>query len=118
MRIPKKYGQSKISQCPFCENTAVIKNKQDIPVCQRHKDAKLDDLKCICGSWLELHSGKWGPYFRCPNCGNINFKKALEINPNPKPTQTEQTQTQTATKKSAEKPKEIRITSDDVDYFD
>lgn len=80
MYIPKRYGQSKIENCPFCGKTSVTKNKQDIPVCTAHKDAQLDDLKCICGEWLDLCSGKWGPYFRCMKCGNVSFKKVMEIN--------------------------------------
>ena len=81
MYIPKKYGQSKVSKCPFCEKIGTFKNKQDIPVCSAHKDTNLDDVKCTCGKFLELHSGKWGPYFRCVSCGNVNFNRALEMNP-------------------------------------
>ena len=81
MRIPKKYGQSKIDRCPFCDKTAVMKNSQDVPVCVQHKNAKLENLKCICGEWLDVSSGKYGPYFRCLNCGNVSFTKGLEMNP-------------------------------------
>lgn len=109
MRIPKRYGQSKILNCPFCDKTAVCENSQGIPVCSKHKNQELD-IKCACGSWLEIRKGKWGPYFHCINCGNINFKKALEMStpikkeiPKSKPTKTMNTN-----------PKEITITSDEI----
>lgn len=80
MRIPKRYGESKIDRCPFCEETATIKNRQGVPVCRFHKDFELKNLKCVCGGWLDICSGKFGHYFKCMNCGNINFKKGLEMN--------------------------------------
>ena len=80
MYIPKRYGQSKIDKCPFCNQQATTKNKQDIPVCPRHKDSVMNELKCVCGSWLEMRNGKYGVYYSCLKCGNINMKKALEIN--------------------------------------
>ena len=39
------------------------------------------DLKCICGEWLDIKNGKYGPYFFCMQCGNISFSKAIEVNP-------------------------------------
>ncbi|MBD3313096.1 hypothetical protein GF345_01505 [Candidatus Woesearchaeota archaeon] len=80
MRIPKKYGQSKINKCPFCGVQATFQNPQGLPVCRKHKEFSLDDLRCVCGESLEPCSGKFGPYFRCENCGNINFRKGLEFN--------------------------------------
>lgn len=80
MRIPKRYGQSKVEKCPFCDEMATIKNSQGVPVCRFHKYFELKNLKCVCGEWLDVCSGKYGPYFRCMNCGNINFRKGLEIN--------------------------------------
>ena len=79
MRIPKRYGQSKIPICPFCSKQAIAKNSQGLNVCQHHKEKKLPDIKCACGSYLELKTGKFGPYFNCINCGNINLNKGLEI---------------------------------------
>lgn len=118
MYIPKKYGQSKIQTCPFCGKTAVCENSQCIPVCSNHKNEKLDNFKCVCGEYLEVRKGKFGPYFYCMNCGNINFKKGLEMNPIPKNVKKE------VIKKTSEKnnsvkhtPKEITITSEDVEYF-
>ena len=79
MRIPKKYGMSRIDKCPFCGNRAIAKNSQGLLVCKEHKDFKLPDIRCVCGSWLEIRTGKYGPYFFCMNCGNINLKKGLEM---------------------------------------
>ncbi len=81
MFIKKKYGEYRIDECPFCDKIAVVKNKQGIPVCKIHKDFELKDLKCICGECLDVKSGKWGSYFYCMNCGNVNFKKGLDMNP-------------------------------------
>jgi hypothetical protein len=101
MRIPKKYGQSKIDNCPFCGKIGVTKNKQGIPVCINHKDSKLEDLKCVCGEYLDIRQGKYGPYFNCMNCGNINFRKGLEMNQPKEKVKTEK--------------KEITVTSDQLD---
>ncbi len=80
MRIPKRYGQSKVDACPFCDKPSTGLNGQGVPVCAAHKDAVLGDLKCVCGSFLELREGKWGVFFTCFRCGNINLRKALEFN--------------------------------------
>jgi hypothetical protein len=80
MRIPKRYGQSKSNKCPFCGIEAVFHNAQGIPVCRKHKDMNLNDLKCMCGESLESRTGKFGAYFHCMNCGNVNFRRALEVN--------------------------------------
>ncbi|MFC1697817.1 hypothetical protein ACFL1H_05765 [Nanoarchaeota archaeon] len=80
MYIPKKYGQSKIEKCPFCDIQSVTVNEQGIPVCNKHKSTNMNDLKCVCGEWLDLKSGKFGPYFTCIRCGNINFNKVLSVN--------------------------------------
>ncbi len=80
MYIPKRYGQSKVDRCPFCSQQATTKNKQQIPVCARHKDSVLNDMKCACGSWLEMRNGKYGIFFSCLKCGNMNLRKVLEMN--------------------------------------
>ena len=80
MFIPKKYGQSRIDKCPFCQKQATSMNSQDVPVCQSHKEELLDDLKCVCGSILEMLHGKYGVFFKCINCGNMNMRKAMEFN--------------------------------------
>ena len=81
MRIPKRYGEYRREECPFCGKQSITKNPQGVPVCLKHKERLLDGLKCVCGEWLDLRQGKWGPYFFCNKCGNINFKRALELNP-------------------------------------
>ncbi|MDP7506055.1 MAG: hypothetical protein QF362_01250 [Candidatus Woesearchaeota archaeon] len=126
MYIPKRYGQSKVNNCPFCGKTAIIKNSQKIPVCEKHKKTKLVDLKCICGEWLDLNSSKWGAYFRCINCGNINFKKGLEMNPDLK-FESEEKEVSQKDKKDVfekikpvikkKKPVEIVVRSDEVDFL-
>ncbi|MDP7180154.1 MAG: hypothetical protein QF824_02710 [Candidatus Woesearchaeota archaeon] len=136
MRIPKRYGQSRIDNCPFCEKVSTTKNKQGVPVCQNHKENVLKDLKCVCGEWLDLLEGKWGPYFKCINCGNINFNKGLELNPqikdeessdedddsNETPT-TDETSTERETTNSSQKqtqyehkPTETTVRSDELDF--
>ncbi|MBS1266852.1 MAG: hypothetical protein MAG795_00821 [Candidatus Woesearchaeota archaeon] len=133
MYIPKKYGKSKINKCPFCEKQATIKNKQVVPVCPAHKDKLLENTKCACGEWLDVCAGKWGPYFRCMDCGNINFRKGLELNPHIRNSDKNQKQNQKEqkTKKDSEnqisaKPnykaeketkKSVTIRSDELDFY-
>ena len=80
MRNNKVYGASREDNCPFCGKRAVSKSEQGLSVCLDHKKKKLQNLKCICGDWLDLKIGKFGPYFNCFKCGNMNFSKAMEIN--------------------------------------
>ncbi|MFA6889203.1 MAG: hypothetical protein WC254_06935 [Candidatus Woesearchaeota archaeon] len=80
MYIPKRYGESKVNKCPFCGNAAYYKNNQDVPVCKDHKDQKVNDMKCACGSWLDMKQGKFGVFYVCMHCGPVNMKKALDIN--------------------------------------
>lgn len=84
MYIPKRYGQSKVDKCPFCGKQSITSNKQGVPVCLKHKTEYLE-LKCLCGDWLDIRSGKWGPFCTCIKCGALSFSKALSINPAPKP---------------------------------
>ncbi|MEK0369477.1 MAG: hypothetical protein QQN62_07745 [Nitrosopumilus sp.] len=127
MYIPKRYGQSKIDNCLFCGRIATVKNAQDIPVCAKHKNTPLPDLKCSCSSYLDLRNGKFGAYFHCLNCGNINMRKALALNPNigdkqeiektaNKPEIKNEPAEKTINKPKQDK-KEITITSDDVNYI-
>lgn len=80
MRFKKVYGQSRDNICPFCGDIATTSNNQKVPVCLAHKTEELLDLKCICGDWLDLKQGKYGPFFVCMKCGNVNFAKGLELN--------------------------------------
>ncbi|MBN1645901.1 hypothetical protein JW868_02570 [Candidatus Woesearchaeota archaeon] len=74
------YGESRIDECPFCGKRCYIKNPQGIPVCKDHQNKTLENLKCVCGEWLDLRQGKWGPFFTCMNCGNMSVKKAMQMN--------------------------------------
>ena len=80
MFIPKKYGESRIEKCPFCGEQSLTLNAQKIPVCLKHKENRLQALKCVCGGPLDLRQGKFGAFFTCPMCGAMNMKKALELN--------------------------------------
>ncbi|PIN87044.1 hypothetical protein COV19_01620 [Candidatus Woesearchaeota archaeon CG10_big_fil_rev_8_21_14_0_10_44_13] len=122
MYIPKRYGQSKSNRCPFCGTEAVFKNSQGIPVCRKHKESSLDDLKCLCGSTLELKDGKFGPYFSCMRCGNVNFRRAMEINQERIASKTKSMNA--AVEKTKPKafdaknpPKEITVRSDELDFM-
>ena len=114
MYIPKKYGQSRIDLCPFCKKNATTKNKQQVPVCYAHKSSILQDLTGLCGDYLDLKNGKFGVYFNCANCGNMNLKKVMEINPKFGKEPKKKEKTESKPKGSKDK-KEITITSDEVD---
>jgi hypothetical protein len=81
MYIPKRYGESKVEACPFCGASAYTKNKQGLAVCADHKHTELNNLKCLCGSWLDMREGKFGMFFICEKCGTRNLRQALEMNP-------------------------------------
>ena len=132
MYIPKRYGQSKTEICPFCGKNGVTHNSQGISVCTKHKNEELSDLKCVCGEWLDVKKGKWGPYFSCMRCGNINFKKAMEMNPNIKDKiklkenvklkenihcNPVKEVTEEKTSKDKQPRKEITMTSDEIDLY-
>jgi len=125
MYIPKRYGESKIAKCPFCDKQSVTTNSQGFPVCVKHKDAVMNDLKCVCGSTLEVKTGKYGIFFTCITCGAMNARKVMELNEIkdissvkevPERNFNVQKRTGAITKKPF-RPKEITITSDDPDYF-
>ncbi len=110
MYIPKRYGESKKDNCPFCGKQAITKNSQSIPVCVEHRKNKLDNMKCACGSYLEIRNGKFGAFFTCISCGAISMSKALEIN-----SVSENQENRRVYKKNAKG--EIEIRSDDPDFF-
>jgi len=129
----KVYGESKVSTCTFCGAAATAITDSGLVVCRHHKDQKLEEIKCTCGSWLEQRAGKFGPYFNCLNCGNVNFNKAMEMKAvMPKSSSVATTPRQVSSYKTTSKKeetfeererrlapkKEITITSDDVQYFD
>jgi predicted RNA-binding Zn-ribbon protein involved in translation (DUF1610 family) len=105
MYIPKRYGETIIAKCPFCGRQALTKNIQRIPVCIEHKNEKLNEIKCACGEWLDIREGKFGVFFNCIKCGNINMSRAVEMNQSSfKPNKT-----------SA--PREITVTSDELEFL-
>ena len=121
-KAKKVYGKSKIESCPFCGKMATQKNAQGVAVCRLHLKETVEDRKCQCGKWLELKSGKFGPYFNCLNCGNLSYEKGMarstapEIKP--KQVRTEQPKLKRELKSSLYEREEIEITSNDVEYFD
>ena len=132
MRIPKRYGQSRIDECPFCGKHAVTENQQGVPVCQKHKEKELLNLKCLCGGWLDVRKGKYGAYFNCMKCGNINFRRGIEMNPdienrtdsvkteNKKEEPHKQTKSEIRKELKEEKEKqrkELVLRSDEVDFY-
>ena len=75
----KQYGSYKTDTCPFCQNQAFVKNTVGLSVCKDHKNTEYPEIRCACGSWLDVLSGKFGTYCSCPSCGTINLSKALEV---------------------------------------
>ena len=126
MRIPKRYGESKVEKCPFCERQATAENREGVPVCESHKSHSLDGLKClICKKPLVILTGKYGAYAKCVTCGNVNLKRILELNPVERRAQQSQQQSQqqpsqertqtTRSREQAWKPTEVTIRSDELD---
>ncbi|MCF7860786.1 hypothetical protein K9M79_00955 [Candidatus Woesearchaeota archaeon] len=76
----KIYGQSRVDKCPFCDKQALTKNKQGVPVCADHKTSILKDMKCTCGSTLDIKHGKYGFFFVCFQCGPQNTRRVFELN--------------------------------------
>ena len=128
MYIPKKYGEGKIDSCPFCNRQAFSKNAEGIPVCNGHKNESLGEVKCMCGTSLQMMHGKFGVFFNCLKCGNMNLRKAMEINSFRESGNSNSGRNKDSDGKdneeehfSIEKPyqkKEIVVRSDDPRYFD
>ena len=76
----KVYSEEKVSHCPFCGGAAIVRNSQKVPVCVKHKDMVLENMKCACGSYLDIKEWKFGPFFVCVNCNIVSFKKGLDMN--------------------------------------
>ena len=113
----KVYGSYKLNKCPFCGRFATQKNEQGQEVCYQHIKTVLEEIKCTCGRWLEPKTSKFGNYYHCTNCGNINNQKAQEmksINPEKSHSIMKEIAVPEVVKT---KPREITITSDDVEYF-
>ncbi len=111
MHIPKRYGESRKDNCPFCGKQATAVNSQSVPVCIDHKKNTLDNMKCACGSYLDIRKGKFGAFFTCISCGAISMSKALEMN-----SVAEKQESKREYKKNLKG--EIEISSDDPDFFD
>ena len=112
MRIPKRYGSYRTAKCPFCSRQGTVKNEQGIPVCSSHKGQVLPDLKCSCGSYVDLREGKWGPYFSCVKCGNVKFDRIMEMND-----VKAQSSEKAATPKNKFQPTETIVRSDELDFL-
>lgn len=105
----KVYGSYQQSKCPFCGKIATAKNKLGISVCRDHTKTEGLDIKCTCGAWLDIRDGKFGTFFLCENCGPISMSKGMEI--------AGITQKDNNTFQKQDKPKELNISTDDVEYF-
>ena len=117
MYIPKRYGQSKQHTCPFCGKTATAQTSQGVPVCIVHRSTQMPEVKCLCGKWLELCSGKWGPYFRCINCGNVSWTRGMEMAEMQKG-KTASSPIPIASPSAPKSGEELVVRSDDPRYFD
>ena len=93
-------------------------------VCREHQRQKLEEIRCTCGNWLEARSGKFGPYFNCVKCGNINYNKGMAMKDMTTPIMTDAQKTEIVPEQRFKKEtavkerKEITISSEDVEYFD
>lgn len=117
MYIPKRYGKSRVDKCPFCSKTAITENSQGVPVCLDHKNKIMQNIKCLCGTFLEIKKGKWGPYGYCINCGNINFRRVLEINKICSIKKNSQIKANPTYKTLKETKTETVIRSDELDFY-
>lgn len=126
-RRKKTYGDYKVSHCPFCDKIATQKNEQGLDVCRLHTKEKIEEIKCTCGSWLDTRSGKFGPYFHCVKCGNINYNKGMAMKEMTTPIKVEEPKIKTEFSEYKKKKesvddyedrKETIISSRDSEYFD
>ena len=119
-RRQKTYGEYKVSHCPFCDKIATSKNEQGLNVCRLHTKQNIEEIKCTCGSWLETRSGKFGPYFNCVKCGNINYNKGMAMKEMTTPikVEVEESRVKKEPAKEVKERKEIIISTRDVEYFD
>ena len=107
MRLPKRYGSYQVPKCPFCSRQAIAKNREGVPVCSPHRYQSLPDLKCSCGEYVDLKTGKWGPYFSCFKCGNVRFDRIMEVND----------VTLAEEPESDSKPRQTTVRSDELDFL-
>ncbi len=114
MYFRKRYGESRVESCPFCGKQGVAKNSQGVPVCLAHKGGILSELKCVCGGYVDIKSGKWGAYASCFKCGNVNLRKVLELNPLQEAQEKVKAIPQ---QKKPEERKEVTVRSDELDFL-
>jgi hypothetical protein len=114
----KEYGKSKIDKCPFCNSQAIFTNKQGFAVCKDHKDSLLNDMKCVCGDYLDLKKGKYGMFYTCMNCGTMSQAKVFSINEVKDISEKKSIPQKQINKNIIKKQKkEVTIRSDDPLYF-
>jgi len=62
-------------KCPKCNSEATTYNKDKIPVCSRHKTAKVKAPTCPdCKLPMMIRTGKYGAFWGCiafPSCSGI-----------------------------------------------
>ncbi|MFC1649047.1 hypothetical protein ACFL1B_06370 [Nanoarchaeota archaeon] len=75
----KIYGRSQEYNCPVCRKAATVKNQQGLPTCRYHSKQEIN-LKCACGSWLDIKESKYGTFFLCINCGPVSYQRGMEVN--------------------------------------
>ncbi|MFP4657010.1 MAG: hypothetical protein ACLFNK_05540 [Candidatus Woesearchaeota archaeon] len=117
MRIPKRYGESKIDDCPFCGKQSTTRNPQNVPVCKEHKEKDMPNLRCVCGTYLDLRFGRYGPFYNCMKCGNMNMSRAMEMNPDAFRDEQEEIKNKEREKKMYFSQPE-KVDPDDPRYFD
>ena len=65
-----------MEKCIVCKAVSTSYNKQQLPVCSKHKDYEAIELKCpMCKSYLDVRKGKYGTFFSCIECGVLSVHK-------------------------------------------
>lgn len=77
----KVYGESQTEACVFCGAQSYKRNKLGLPLCKEHQNEEYAPaFKCICGDWIDVLNGKYGPYAKCLRCGIQKLDKIREHN--------------------------------------
>ena len=116
-KAKKQYGNYREANCPFCGKIATQKNTQGLEVCRLHTKELMEEIRCSCGSWLESRSGKFGPYFHCLKCGNVPYKKGMELKGMINILVDDEKKNLNKQLFTSEKKKETTISTDDVEFF-
>lgn len=112
-RGKKVYGQSKEEACVFCGDNARSENSQGFSTCINCKTKTMEDIKCMCGEYLDVKKSKWGAFFVCSSCGPVSLKKAMELK-DAKPSTGLSSDGFKLNKKFQPKPKKVRYEEDRV----